>query len=110
MEVGLNIEQVIMIGFIATILTSLIRFILTRFQHVKIDKTIITIVVAILSVFLAIAWNMPALSIFDPENPLVFVETILNQAITVVGMATLIYNLLIVKVLEKLTPNIFDVS
>lgn len=92
---NLNPEQIL---FITAILTPLITQALKLFlawQGKELSRTWVTIAVFIISVALATFWWLPQIE--PTQDPLQLVTSLLAAASTIVGGATLIYNLILQK-------------
>jgi hypothetical protein len=94
----LTVVQVTIIGLVATVLTAAIRLVVAKF-NVVLHKGWMSVVAYVASVLLAVAFQWP-LELPSYADPSAFVNQLLVLAGTVLGFATLIYNVLLDKVLS----------
>jgi hypothetical protein len=92
-------DQVLIVGVVASILVVVLNFIAANFGY-KLGKGTLTIVVAVVSGLLAVLFNLPKLPVY--VDPLQYVGEWLALLSAYVGIATLVYNLIIDKVLQRL--------
>ena len=95
----LSPEQLLIIGFVITVLSAGLKLLSAKFG-VALSKFWMTIVVAVVSVILAVVFNLPLL----PEyiDPLQYIGAWFALLSGYVGAAMIIYNLILDKVLDKL--------
>jgi hypothetical protein len=103
-------EQVILIGLLAAFVAQAVKLAATYFSW-QIDRKGLTIGLFAVAVALAYIWAAPALPAFPAmdSDPAVFggavvgwIGNIVSVASVIVGFATIIYNLLLVKVFDML--------
>lgn len=113
-------EQVIFLGIVAAVVFQLIKLYQAR-KGVVIDRTVLTVILFVISIPLAYIWARPALPAFPPwpapvEDPslyaglivaflgevIVFLGKLIAVLAAIIGFATSIYNILLEKVFEKL--------
>lgn len=107
-------EQIMLIGFIATALTLGLKLLAQYFKYVP-GRAPLTIVLYVVSLILGGLWTGVYLPVFPPfVDPVTFVAAVLQYvsallalAAPVVGVATLIYNLLYEKVVVPAVNRIF---
>jgi len=90
-------DQLVIIGLLASGLTALLKFLL-NWKGYQPTKVVLTTVVGVLSVALAILFDIPQLPIY--ADLLQYVGEWLALLSAYVGAATLIYNYIIDKVLD----------
>jgi type IV secretory pathway TrbL component len=100
----LEVWQILLIGVIASILTQAIRLIAARFGNSKIPREVVSWIAAVVSLALAGLWLAP--SVPRLEDPMDFLNLLINQASAIVGFAFLIYNVLLARLIEKLGLSI----
>lgn len=93
---SLSPEQAILIGLIATVLTWLIQFAAAKF-NLAISKVGITVVAFVVSVVMAFLFMAPKIVL--STDPMQAALDLIAQAGAVLGFATVIYNLLLEKLL-----------
>ena len=91
-------DQLLVISLLASVLTVVVKFVAANFGYNP-GKATLTIVVSVISGLLAVLFNIPQLPVY--LSPLQYVGEWLALLSVYVGVATLIYNLLIDKVLDK---------
>ena len=91
----LSPEQVILVGLIATVISQVVKF-LAAWLGINIGRFWITIVAFVISLGLGWLWSGSQLPICS--DPLECALEYLNLAASVLGWATLIYNLLLDKI------------
>jgi len=94
----LTLEQVALVGLVAAALAQIIKLLVAKFGKEKISRFWITVAAYVVSCGLAVVWMKPVLPPLD--DPAAFVAQLLVVAGAVIGFATLIYNLLLAKLLE----------
>ena len=92
-------EQVFLVGLFASILSAVLRFIAARTGK-EIGKGWMTVVVAVVSMVLAIIFNLPQLPVYT--DPLQYIGEWATLLSAYIGAATAIYNILLAQVLDKL--------
>lgn len=103
----LTADQIVLVGLIATVLTAVIRYVFAKVLHTEIHKGWATGVVALVSLGLAVIWN--PLSFPLTGDPVEVANALLQYLTAVIGAATVIYNLLLKRVIDALFPDAFDV-
>jgi hypothetical protein len=98
--------QIIVIGLAAAVIAELFKW-LYAWKGIKLSKGIVSLIAMVISVILAFLWLSPLLVI--PTDPMEAANYLINQAAAVLGGATLIYNLLVSKILEKYNVTAEDV-
>lgn len=96
----LTAEIIMIVGFVASILSAGIKLLSAKFG-VELTKFWMTVIVAAVSIVLAVLFNLPALPVYG-DDPMLYVTSWLTLISGYVGFATLIYNLILDKVLDKL--------
>lgn len=96
--IELTPEQLWIVGAVASVLSVAVRFLAARFGF-SLGKGAMTVVVAVISFALAAAFNVPALPAY--VDPVQFVGDWVALLASFVGPATVIYNLLLDKVLDR---------
>lgn len=96
----LSASQVIIIGLVATVLVEILKFVAAKFQNVQLTRQVVSLVAFVVSLALALAWLLP--SVIVSPDPMQTALDLLQQAAEVLGFATLVYNLLLAQLLEKL--------
>jgi hypothetical protein len=95
-------DQLVLIGGISTVLVSFLKFILGLFA-VKMSRTVLTIIVMVVSLVLGYIWLAPAIAVaITAGDPMTVLGALLNIAVAVVGYATLIYNILLANLIKLL--------
>lgn len=105
---SLNDVQIYVIGFIASALVYLLKFIADRFPKVTIKREWLTVLLYAISLVLSLGWSGFVLPIFGAfSDPLTFVAALLGWASALltalapsVAFATLIYNLFLKRVFD----------
>jgi hypothetical protein len=97
----LSFEQVVILGLVATLVVQVIKWVLVLWKGVTLNKAKVSILVAVVSIGLAILFLFPTLSIVM-SDPMDFVASIVEQAGAVVGLAYLIYVWLLKAIIDKL--------
>jgi hypothetical protein len=99
-------DQLVLIGGISTLLVSFLKFLLGLFE-VKMPRTVLTIVIMVVSLVMGYVWLAPAIAIaFATGDPMGSLGALLNIAVSVVGYATLIYNILLANAIKLLASFI----
>jgi uncharacterized membrane protein YdcZ (DUF606 family) len=90
-------EQIIIVGLIASLLSVVVKLVSAKLGK-QLSKFWMTIVVGVISLILAVVFNLPQL----PEyiDPLSYLASWLALLSGYVGAATIVYNLLIDKILD----------
>ena len=96
----LSPEQIFIVGAIASVIGVIVKLLTAKISGFSISKFWMTIIVSVVSFVLAVVFNLPAL----PEylDPIQYVAAWLALISGYLGSATLIYNLLLDKILDKL--------
>jgi hypothetical protein len=90
-------DQLVIIGLLASGLGALLKL-LANWQGYKPTKAVLTTVVGVLSVVLAVVFNIPQLPVYTDLLP--YIGEWLSLLSAYVGAATLIYNYLIDKLVD----------
>jgi len=107
----LSADQLIFIGVVTTIVVQIVRLLSARTKQVVLNKTVITVVLMVVALFLAYIWARPVLPMWptpvaDPMSYALLIVDFIGKLIVVLsalfGFATIIYNLLVKAVFEKL--------
>lgn len=94
----LSQEQILLItAIVVPLITQILKLILA-WQGKEVSRLWITIGAFVVSVGLAIWWWMPQIP--TTSDPMEFVTALLGAATTVLGGATLIYNIILAKIFE----------
>ena len=91
-KMELTPQQVMFLGFVASVVTLALRILATRFNY-KPGRLVVNVGLFLVSAVLAVAWTKPALPPFT-EDIGAFISALFLLAAPVVGFATLIYNAL----------------
>lgn len=91
----LSPDQVLLVGLIASVLTQVLKFAANKFGW-KPSRIIVNVVLFAIAVVLAYFWSAPSLP--PISDPAALAKALLEAALAVVGMASLIYNILLEKV------------
>jgi hypothetical protein len=97
---ALTSEQVIYVTIIATLLVELLKFVLKKWKNIKMSKLVVTIIVYVFSMILAYLFLAPIIP--ASTDPIALTNSILQIALSVFAYATLVYNLLLDKVITGL--------
>ena len=95
----LTVEQLVLIGLLASVIVLLIRLVMAYFG-VDIPRLWVTVIAFVVSVVLGYLWTPvgpPPLG-----DPLALAVWLVETATVVLGMATLVYNVLLQKILDGL--------
>jgi hypothetical protein len=96
----LSPEQILLIGIVASLLSAAFRLLVAKFGGTEISKFWMTIIVAVVSVVLAVLFGgLPELPAY--LDPLQYASAWLLLLSGYVGSATIMYNLLLDKILDK---------
>jgi len=95
----LSPEQMVIVGLVASALSVIVKFLAAK-AGIELSKFWMTIVVGVVSVVLAVVFNLPQLPAY--VDPLQYVGAWLVILSAYVGSATIIYNLILDKVLDAL--------
>ena len=95
----LTVVQIAIIGLVAVVLIQVIKLLAAKLG-VVLNKFWVSVVAMIFSIALAVVWQLPKLPVVT--DPLEFLLELLQVVGGVVGFATLIYNLLLEKLLDGL--------
>ena len=95
----LSPEQILIVGFVASILGVILRLIFAKVGGVELGKGWMSVIVSVVALILAVLFNIPQLPVYT--EPLPYVAAWLALISGYLGAATLIYNLLLDKVLDK---------
>jgi len=95
----LTVVQIAIIGLVAVVLIQIIKLLAAKLG-VVLSKFWVSVVAMVFSIALAVVWQLPKLPVVT--DPLEFLLELLQVIGGVVGFATLIYNLLLEKLLDGL--------
>ena len=95
----LTVVQIAIIGLVAVVLIQIIKLLAAKLG-VVLSKFWVSVVAMVFSIALAVVWQLPKLPVVT--DPLEFLLELLQVVGGVVGFATLIYNLLLEKLLDGL--------
>jgi len=95
----LTVVQIAIIGLVAVVLIQVIKLLAAKLG-VVLSKFWVSVVAMVFSIALAVVWQLPKLPVVT--DPLEFLLELLQVIGGVVGFATLIYNLLLEKLLDGL--------
>jgi nitrate/nitrite transporter NarK len=96
----LSPDQILLIGIVASVLSAVLRLLVAKFGSTEISKFWMTIIVSVVSLILAVLFaGFPELPAY--VDPFQYAMAWLAILSGYVGAATLIYNLLLDKVLDK---------
>ena len=90
-------EQLVLISVVATVLTAALKL-LANWQGYKPSKAVLTSVVSVLSIVLAVLFDVPELPTYG--NLLQYLGDWIATISPYVGLATLIYNYLLDKLVD----------
>jgi len=95
----LDPEKLVLIGFVASIVIWLIRLVVAYFG-IDISRFWVTVVAFVVSIALGFLWT----PVGPPPmgDPLALASWVVQTAVAVLGMATLVYNVLLQKILDGL--------
>ena len=88
--------QLFVIGLVATLVAQVLKILFSRWGW-RPGKAGITLIAFVLSMGLAVAFNVPELP--SAVDPMEFAKALISAASTIMGPATIIYNLLLEKLL-----------
>lgn len=91
--------QLLIIGAVATALSAVLRLLVAKFKGVEIGKGWMSVIAYVVSIVLAVVWLWP-LQLPAGGDPSEFVAALLGLASSVFGFATIIYNVLLSKLLD----------
>src|SRR5512146_2477762 len=97
-------EQLILIGLVATVAAYLLRLLAIQLFKTKIDRDWVTGIAFVLSLILSVLWMLPTLPPVVDFGSLVAV--LVDKAAAVLGFATIIYNVLLERILQKLNVDV----
>jgi hypothetical protein len=95
----LSLTQLAIVGMVATIISAVLRLVVAKWGGVEIGKGWMSVIAYVLSVVLAVVFLWP-LELPAGGDPAEFVAVLLALASSVLGFATLIYNVLLDKLLD----------
>ena len=93
-------EQVVIVGLVASGLAALFRLAVSKWGGQAISKAWMTVIVAGLSMGLTVAFNVPELPAYT--SPLEYIGEWATLVSAYVGAATVIYNIVLSKVLDAI--------
>jgi len=101
----LTLEQMVILGLLATALTQVIKWIMAALGK-EMKVWLVSLIVVMVSFAFAVIWGKPTWPA-PGEDIMAFIAQLLAAVTSVVGWATVIYNFLFKAVLEKLelTPK-----
>lgn len=93
----LSVEQLLLIGFVVSVLTQGIKYLSIWLKFVP-SKRMITIVAAVVSIALAFVWLKP---VFGPiDDVWLLLQSVVGNASGILGLATLVYNVILDKLFK----------
>lgn len=92
--------QLLIVGFIATLIVQGLRLAIAKWGQTIINKRVVSIICFVISTALAYIFLKPAIP--TTHEPIELAVQLLSLAAGVMGFATLIYNLLLEKILSSL--------
>jgi hypothetical protein len=93
-------DQLVLVGGISAIMVEFLKFIL-GLKKVKMPRTVLTILVMIISLGLGYLWLAPVIAVaFASGDPMTTLGALLQLAVSIVGYATLIYNILLANIIK----------
>jgi hypothetical protein len=95
----LDASQVILIGFVATVVAQIIKIVAAKLGKQP-GRVAITLTAFGLSLVLAVIWARPSIPAWG--DPMQFLNELIMMAGSVLGFATIIYNVLLDKLLGLL--------
>ena len=106
----LSAEQVILIGFVSTLIVQAVKLVTAKFK-LTLDRKWITVILMVVAVFLAYIWARPELPAWPGpvDDPMIyfglvvaFIGKIIVALSAIAGSAKILYNLLFQGVFDKL--------
>lgn len=91
--------QLLIIGAVATALSAALRLLVAKFGGFEIGKGWMSVIAYVVSIVLAVVWLWP-LELPVGGDPSQFIAALLALASSVLGFATIIYNVLLDKLLN----------
>lgn len=101
----LSAEQIFILGALATALTFILRLLAT-YVGINLGRIGVNVLLFVVSVLFAVVWSDFQLPPFS-GNPVEFLAAIVQMVTPLVGMASLIYNVLYEKVVVPITAKYF---
>ena len=92
----LTVEQVLLIGLVASVITQLLRF-LADTANVSLGQEVVNVILFVVALTLGFLWIRPGIPVGG--DPMELAKVLLEAALGVVGFAGLIYNILLQKVI-----------
>ena len=92
----LTVEQVLLVGFIASVITQLLKFLADK-ANVNIGQEVVNVILFVVAVGLGFLWMRPDIPVGG--DPMELAKVLLEAALGVVGFAGLIYNILLAKII-----------
>ena len=92
----LSVEQVLLVGFIASVITQLLKFLADKFNF-KMGQEVVNVILFVVAVGLGFLWMRPEIPVGG--DPMELAKVLLEAALGVVGFAGLIYNILLAKII-----------
>ena len=92
----LTVEQVLLVGFIASVITQFLRFLADK-ANVELGQEVVNVILFAVAVTLGFLWIRPEVPVGG--DPMELAKALLEVALGVVGFAGLIYNILLQKVI-----------
>lgn len=92
----LSAEQILVLGLVATALTFVLR-VLATYANLRLGRVVVNVILFVVATGLGVVWSNVTLPPFS-DNIAVWVGALLQMVTPIVGIATLIYNLLYEKV------------
>jgi hypothetical protein len=99
----LSESQLFLVGLIASGLAALLRLLTAKFANFEIGKLGMTIIVGVIALVTAVLFSVPQLPVY--VDPLQYLGEWLALATVYVGSATVIYNIVLDKVLDAIKLN-----
>jgi hypothetical protein len=91
--------QIFIIGLVATAIIQILKILSAKFAHVKYSKSTLQIISAVVSMLLGVAFLWGSLML-DTSDPMLLIENILQAGGSIFLVATVIYIVILNKLLE----------
>lgn|SRR3990167_997113 len=95
----LSVLQLVILGVVSSGIVQLAKLLLAKFGY-STTRTVVTIIVVVVSVALGYVWLLPEVP--PMTDPMEYAGALLTAALSVFAFATVIYNVLLVKVFAAL--------
>ena len=92
----LTVEQVLLVGLIASVITQFLRFLADK-ANVNLGQEVVNVILFVVALTLGFFWMRPEIPVGG--DPMELAKVLLEAALGVVGFAALIYNILLKKVI-----------